>query len=366
MTINRRNFLAGLTAAGAAALAGCAGAPATTGKRGYPMHVIDAHAHWYPREFVALLEKEGEANGAKMGRDDHGNPVVQSVPGGTQRSVMRRNMIDLDLMIKEMDERGVDMYALSMTNPMVYWAPPAFALKLSQAANDAGSAAHLKYPDHFVGTIMLPLQDPALALQELERAAKLPGMRAINMGEQINGKNLHEKMFWPVYERCESLGLPLFLHNLYPYGAERLKDYYMINVLGNPYEDGVAATSLVLGGVLDAFPRLDVYLPHGGGTFPWLIGRLDYGIGVSATLKHMKQPASAYLRRFHYDIIVFRSDLMRALIDLVGVDRIVMGTDFPQLMAVKQPVDFVESVPRLSAYERELILGRNAARLLKL
>ena len=363
MTTNRREFLA---LAGVAALtAGCAGQEAR-GSRGYNVPVIDAHAHWYPREFVTLLEQEGEANGAKMGRDARGNTVVQSVPGGTQTSVLRRNMIEPELLLKEMAERGIDMYALSMTNPMVYWAPPAFALKLSQAANDAGAELHARYPAKFVASIMLPLQDVKLSLQELERAAKLPGLRAINMGTHINGRNLHDKAFWPVYARCEELGLPLFLHNLYPFGAERLKDNYLINVLGNPYEDGVAAFSLVAGGVLDAFPRLEVYLPHGGGTFPWLIGRFDYAIGTSAALKHMKQPGSAYLNRFYYDVIVFNAQIMRDLIELVGVDRIVMGTDFPQGMAVKQPVDFVESLPRLSLHEREMILSLNAQRMLKL
>ena len=106
--------------------------------------MIDAHAHCYPQEFVNLLVKKGEANGAKMGRTSTGDPVVQSVPGGTQASVMRRNMTDFDLLLKEMEERQVDMYVLSMHNPMVYWAPPEFALRLSQAANNAGSAAHLK------------------------------------------------------------------------------------------------------------------------------------------------------------------------------------------------------------------------------
>jgi aminocarboxymuconate-semialdehyde decarboxylase len=363
MTTSRRDFLA---LAGAAALgAGCA-SEETRGSRGYNVPIIDAHAHWYPREFVALLEKEGEASGAKMGRDARGNTVVLSVPGGTQTSVLRRNMIEPELLLKEMAERGIDMYALSMTNPMVYWAPPAFALKLSQAANDAGAEMHTRYPKKFVGSIMLPLQDVKLSLQELDRAAKLPGLRAINMGTHINGRNLHDKAFWPVYARCEELGLPLFLHNLYPFGAERLKDNYLINVLGNPYEDGVAAFSLVAGGVLDAFPRLEVYLPHGGGTFPWLIGRFDYAIGTSAALKHMKQPGSAYLNRFYYDVIVFNAQIMRDLIELVGVDRIVMGTDFPQGMAVKQPVDFVESLPRLSLHEREMILSLNAQRMLKL
>jgi aminocarboxymuconate-semialdehyde decarboxylase len=364
MMISRRAFIG--AAAGGMMLAGCAGgiAPSTGALR--KQRTIDAHAHWYPREFVTLMEQEGPANGARMGRDAAGNPVVQSVPGSTQTSVMRRNMTDIDLILSEMDARNVDLYALSMTNPMVYWAPPQFALKLSRAVNDACAAAHMRYPERFVGTIMLPMQDTALAVQELDRAAKLPGMRAINIGEHVNGRNLHEKEFWPVYERAEAYGLPLFTHNLYPYGAERLKEFFLINILGNPNEDGVAAMCLVLGGVLDAFPKLEVYLPHGGGTFPWLVGRADYAIEMSPALKHMKQPASAYLRRFHYDIIVLNPRIMRMLIDLVGVDRIVMGTDFPQLMSVKRPIDFIDTVPRLTAHERELILTRNAERLLKL
>ena len=212
---------------------------------------------------------------------------------------------------------------------------------------------------------MLPLQAPKLAAQELERAAKLPGLRAINMGEHINGKNIHDKSLWPIYERCEALGLPLFLHNLYPTGGERMKEFFMINTLGNPYESGYAAASLIYGGVLDAFPKLEVYLPHSGGTFPWLIGRFDFAGAVNAELKHMKQPASAYLRRFYYDTLTHHAPILRNLIDLVGVDRIVMGTDFPQLMALKKPVDFVEQIPRLTQREREMILVDNPARLLR-
>src|SRR3954467_7484470 len=166
MSTRRRDFLATLAAT---ALAGGCATESVRGTGKYAVPIIDAHAHWYPREFVTLLEREGEANGAKMGRDELGNTVVVSVPGGTQRSVMRRNMIEPELILAEMEERRVDMYALSMTNPMVYWAPPAFALRLSQAANDASAALHAKYPRKFVGSIMLPLHDTKLALQELNR-----------------------------------------------------------------------------------------------------------------------------------------------------------------------------------------------------
>jgi aminocarboxymuconate-semialdehyde decarboxylase len=122
----------------------------------------------------------------------------------------------------------------------------------------------------------------------------------------------------------------------------------------------------VCGGVLDAFPKLEVFLPHAGGTFPWLIGRLETAMKFSPELKHMKKPASDYLRRFHYDLITHHAGIMRNLIDLVGVDRIVAGTDYPQGMAVMRPVEFVESIPGLTHEERTAILCDNPARLLKI
>jgi aminocarboxymuconate-semialdehyde decarboxylase len=328
--------------------------------------VIDAHMHWYPQEFVDLMLKKGPAHGAVMGEDAKGNPVVMSVPGCTQKSNMRKTMTRLEDILADMAQRKCDAYALSMTNPLVYWAPPGFGLELAAAHNDACVAANRKYPDKFYGCIVLPMQDVKLAAQELERMAKHPCMRAVFIAEHIEGKNLHEREFWPIYERAEALGLPLFLTNLYPTDPARMKDFFMLNTLGNPQEAGYAAVSLMCGGVLDAFPKLEVFLPHAGGTFPWLVGRLDLAFQVSGELKHMKKPASEYLRRFHYDLITHHPGIMRALIDLVGVDRIVTGTDFPQAMSVKQPVDFVESIPGLTHRERETILCDNPARMLRL
>jgi aminocarboxymuconate-semialdehyde decarboxylase len=338
---------------------------AATGGQSY-RRVIDAHMHWYPQAFVDLMIKKGPAHGAVMGEDEKGNPLVLSIPGGTQKSSMRKKMTNFDDIIAAMDDRRVNTQVLSMTNPLVYWAPAAFGLELSVAHNDACVEAHEKYPDRFYGTICLPLQDIGLSLGELERMAKQPCMRAVWLPEHINGKNLHEKEFWPIYERAEALGLPLFLTNLYPTDPERMKDFFMINTLGNPQEAGYAAVSLMCGGVLDAFPDLEVFLPHAGGTFPWLIGRLELGIAWSPTLKHVKRPAREYLRRFHYDLITHDAQIMRNLIDLVGVDRIVAGTDFPQGMAVMKPVDFVESIPGLTHEERSMILCENPARLLKI
>ncbi len=341
-----------------------AGALATAKSRRYP-RVIDPHMHWYPQAFVDLMITKGPAHGAVMGEDEKG-PVVISVPGATQTSSMRRTMTNVDDIIAAMDNRSVDTNVLSMTNPLVYWAPPGFGLELSAATNDACVEMHEKYPDRFYGVITLPLQDIKLSLEELERMAKQPAMRAVWMAEHINGRNPHEKEFWPIYEATEALGLPLFMTNLYPTDPERMKDFFMINTLGNPQEAGYAAVSLMCGGVLDAFPNLEIFLPHAGGTFPWLIGRLQKAMEYSSELKHLKRPAREYLKCFYYDLITHDPQIMRFLIDLVGVDRICCGTDFPQGMAVMKPVEFVESIPGLSHEERTTILCETPAQLLKI
>jgi aminocarboxymuconate-semialdehyde decarboxylase len=145
-----------------------------------------------------------------------------------------------------------------------------------------------------------------------------------------------------------------------------MRRYYLRNLLGNPYDTGIAAASLVFGGVMDSFPKLEVMLPHAGGTFPALIGRLDQGTRVRAENKHMKQVPSTYLRRFHYDTVGHNGAIVMNLVRQVGADRVVLGSDYTFDMGYDRPVDFVEKLPDLSGTDRELILGGNAARLLKI
>ena len=328
--------------------------------------VIDTHAHWYAKDFVKLLEAEAHENGASVTRNKKGHPVF-ALPGVGQKSVMKPEMVDPGLLIESMNERRIDAYVLSLTNPMVYWAPPEFGLKLSRTWNDASAAAHAEHPNRFIGTMMLPLQAPELALPEVERAAKLPGVRALYMATHVNGRNLDSKSLWPVYAQCEKLGLPILLHPIYPCGGERYgSQYFLRNLLGNPYEVGIAAACLVFGGVMDAFPKLQVMLPQAGGTFPWLVGRMDHGWEVREECRQISAPPSAYLQRFYYDTITHHPGIMRSLIDLVGAERVVLGSDYDQDMSYERPVEFVDSIPGLTPRERKLILEDNAARLLNL
>ena len=328
------------------------------------MKAIDVHAHWFAPEWVTLLENEGAANGARMAKTAKGWTSI-ALPGVALVSSFPPDMVDLDIMVAKMDEAKIDLRVFSLTNPMVNWAPPEFGLRLARAFNDACAAAHRKHPQRFLGAITLPMQAPTLAADELERAAKLPGMRGVYMAMHINGRNLDDKSFWSVYERCEALSLPLCLHPVNPCCIERMRNFHMRNLIGNPHEAAIAAADLIFGGVLDAFPRLDIVLPHAGGSFPWLIGRFDNGVRTRHELEHIKQPASAYLRRFYYDTISHNGQIMRSLIELVGVDRILIGSDYNMDAGYQRPVEFLDQIPGLTAEERELILSKNAARVLK-
>ena len=326
------------------------------------MPTIDIHAHWYPPEWLELFERDGPKEGARLERRGKGYVVH------TERmsNAFDEAFVDLGLRLEGMRRQRVDLQALSLTTPMVYWASPGLGLALAQAYNDAASAAHARHPERFVGLAMLPMQAPERALGELERCAKLPGMKGLYLATNVNGADLDDKRFWDIYARAEELGWAIFLHPVDTIGRERTTRYYLRNLLGNPYDTGVAAASLVFGGVLDAFPRLEVNLPHAGGTFPWLIGRLDHGKRVRAELKNMKRMPSQYLRRFTYDTIGHDDRINSNLVRLVGADRVTLGSDYCFDMGLADPVATVERLDALSADDRRLIKGRTAARLLGL
>jgi aminocarboxymuconate-semialdehyde decarboxylase len=357
MALSRRDFMLGTTAVGGGILLGHPNAGAQPRPR-----VIDAHTHWYPAEWVELVEKEGGAAGARLGRNERGNITFRAAG---INAVFSPTYIDLDSRIKSMDETGVDAQVLSLMQPMVYWAPPAFGLKLAEVFNDACSAAHRKHPDRFVGLAMLPMQEPELALKELERAAKLPGLRGVMMATAVLGKNLDEKAFFPIYAKCEELGWPIFTHPVAPLGGERMSKYYLSNLLGNPVEIGIAGYSLILGGVLDAFPKLEVMLPRAGGNVPWGIMRLDRTVERMPQLAQARRPATVYLKRFYYDCIIESPEIVTDLIRLVGADRVLFGTDYPSPMRDARPTEFISNLA-LPPPDRDAILGGNAARAFKL
>src|SRR5258706_5898980 len=196
------------------------------------MRTIDIHAHWYPEDWLRLFEEDGTKEGARLERTAKGYTVR------TERitNAFDDEFVSLELRLQGMRRQGVDLQALSLTTLMVNWASPGLGLALAQAYNDSASAAHLKHPRNFVGLAILPMQAPERALAELERCAKLPGVRGVYLATNINGADLDEKRFWDIYAKAESLGWPLFLHPVDTIGRERTTRYYLKNLLGNPYD----------------------------------------------------------------------------------------------------------------------------------
>ena len=326
---------------------------------------IDTHAHYFPESYLKLIADHGQRCGTTMTTDAASGARFIQVGLLLRTGPITSHFIDLDERLKTMDAAGVRMHALSLTQPMVYWADDDLGVRLCAAFNDAVAAAHRQHPDRFIGFACLPLQNARLAVEELERAAKLPGIRGVYMATAVRDRELSDRSFFPVYERCADLGLPIFLHPMM-INNERLKQYYLINLLGNPFETAIAASHLIFGGALDAFPKLEVSLPHAGGALPILRGRLDRGFEIRGECKVIKRPPSEYLKRFTYDTIAYCEPIMDYLVGLVGADRILMGSDYCFDIAYNDPVGIVNGMKSLDANQRQQVLWGNAARLLRL
>jgi aminocarboxymuconate-semialdehyde decarboxylase len=326
---------------------------------------VDVHAHYFPERFFSIIEEAGQPFGARIDRSHATGPVIELK--GSRTFPLEVTYWDLDRRVKAMDRAKVDVHALSLTAPMVYFADGPVGLRLARAVNDAMDAAHTAYPGRFVGCATLPMQEPKLALDELARVGTLPGIRAVYLGTNVNGRDLSEPDFAPIFARCEALRLPVLLHPLTVIGAARLGKFYLNNFLGNPFDTAVAAAHLVFGGVLDRHPKLEVCLPHAGGAMPYLMGRLTHGQRVRPETKGVaRQPFERYLRRFTYDTITHSPRLLKFLIDTVGAERVMLGSDYCFDMGYKQPVDVVTRQLRLDRADQRRILGATAARLLKL
>ena len=329
-----------------------------------PIKTIDTHAHYFPQSYIDLVAQHGKRCGTTVTVDDKGITFIQ-VGLHLRTGPITRTFIDLDERLKIMDQQGVGMHALSLTQPMVYWADDELGAQLSVAFNDAVSAAHKAHPDRLIGFACLPMQNPILAVRELERAAKLPGIKGVYFATAVRDRELSDRSFFPVYERCEALGLPIFLHPMM-INNERMKQFYLVNLCGNPFDTALAASHLIYGGVLDAFPKLEISLPHAGGVLTALRGRLDRGFDTRVECKTISKPPSSYLKRFTYDTISYNEELLEDLIKLVGAERILVGSDYCFDIAYEEPIRFLNGVKSLTAEQRQQIVWDNAVKLLRL
>jgi len=331
-------------------------------KRKAGPRTIDIHAHYYSRSYLDLIAEEGKRFNATCRFTPEG--FFFDTPGGSGAR-MPMKFIDFNERFAEMDRTGVDVHVLSLSQPMVYWADADLSHRLARAWNDAASEAHRAHPERILAFMTLPMLDRDRALDELNRAAKLPGMRGVYLGTNIDGRDLDDPLFEPTFERIAQLDLPVFLHPIQQVGGKRLEFFLMHNALGFPFDTAIAACHLIFGGVLDRHPTLKINLPHAGGVLPILIGRIDHAYRMSGAAKRIAQPPSAYLKRFTYDTITHSKPILEWVISQVGISRIMLGSDYCFPMGTDRPVKIVDQLG-LEDRQRGMILGGTAAKLLKM
>jgi len=276
-------------------------------------------------------------------------------------------MFDPSLQLTEMDERGIDVHVVSAATAVqgTDWAEPARQAELERLNNDTAARWVAHAPGRFVGSFTLPLRDTDLALSELERAVDELGLRVANLPAQSQGDYLGHPRFHPLWEAIADRGVVVFVH---PDGARDLwfQEYSLWNSIGQPIEEAKLLASLILEGVLERFPSMPIVISHGGGFLPHYAGRLDRNVtNMPDSVRNISRRPSEYLRDLYFDTCVYDVSVLEALVDRVGPDRLVFGSDYP-VAGDEDHLAFVRGAGNIGDAELAAVAGGTAAGLLSL
>jgi aminocarboxymuconate-semialdehyde decarboxylase len=290
--------------------------------------IVDAHMHAIPPAVVELVRSGDFPIGMAIELDDAGAPWMVHAEG--YRYPLAPEFHDVEAMLTALSARGADAGVVSPAPPLFgYDLGPADGLAVARTVNDSVAAMTQASGGRLAGLATLPLQSPGDAAAELERATGELGLIGAEVGTHRGDRWLDHPEMEPLLAAAERTEAVLFVHPYYTGAKPGLEDYYLTNLVGNPLDTGLCAARLILSGTLDRFPELRIVLAHGGGYMPYQIGRLEHGNAVRRELGICQEPPTSYLRRFAYDTITHASAPLRFLIDLVGSDRVLYGTDEP-------------------------------------
>lgn len=326
---------------------------------------IDIHTHIMPAKMPNWVQKFGYGEFIHL---EHRNCKACMMKGDKVFREVDENCFDAEVRIKEMDGQDVTVQVLS-TIPVLfnYWAKPKDGLETSKFFNDNIADTVAKNPNRFIGIGTVPLQDVELAIEELKRCVEELNMPAIEIGTNINGKNLNEKEFFSFYKAAEELNCALFIHPWNMMGEKEMQQYWLPWLVGMPAETSRAICSMIFGGVFEQFPKLRVAFAHGGGSFPFTIGRIEHAFNVRPDLTavdNTKNPRH-YLGKFWFDSLVHDRDALQHLLKLVGDERICLGTDYPFPLGELHAGKLIEEM-NLNNEVKEKIFYKNAREWLRL
>lgn len=275
-----------------------------------------------------------------------------------------KKMTDISTRLADMDQMGVEVQVLSPSpGQYYYWAEPDLAEQIVGLQNEHIAQTVARNPDRFLGLAAVSLQHPILAARQLEFAVRQLGLRGVEISTSAGSMELADPAFDPFWAKAEELGAVVFIHPLGTSLGARLNRSYLANVIGQPIETTIALSHLIFGGVLDRMPALKIVAAHGGGYLPTYSSRSDHAWSVRPDSHSMIKPLSAYLKQIYFDNLVYTPAALEALIRQVGVQQLVVGTDYPFDMGSYDVRGLVDGVGSLTHEERNAIFNGNALAL---
>lgn len=327
-----------------------------------PLETVDVHAHAAQPGVLALVAGQ-PGHAAQQEQDRRYFGAESAAVNQAQLSRIGPLLGDPALRLTAMDTAGVDRQLVSPMPLYHSWAPSPLALQITRLTNSGVAELVAAHPDRLTGLGTVPLQHPDLAVAELEHAVTELGLAGVQIGTSAPGRELADDAYAGFWARAEALGAVVFVH---PWGCslgERLDRYYLANTVGNPTETTVALSHLIFSGLLDRHPGLRIVAAHGGGYLPTYLGRSDHAWTVRPEARRCAEPPSAYLRRIWFDSLVYTPEALRHLVEAVGAEQVLLGSDYPFDMGVEDPVDRLRAAG-LSPADEAAVRGANAARLL--